>query len=212
MSFTDFLTGLSVVVSGLAALLAGYYSRRSIAYSKKSEDAAQLANSHADHSNVISANAWLDQYLVNLRSWADDACESISRAIHTTHLDSDKRSHELFECMYRLSASIDRGRWFFPNQWNAKIGLDKEPAYRGLRQPILDELVAAYDIVKKMNVTPGLNPVAQLVHCQRSFVSEVQQVLNPRRRAEEMDRVNKQFAISEKLAELKREESDLTNG
>ena len=105
--------------------------------------------------------------------------------------------------MYKLSSAIDRGRWFFPNQWNDEIGLHKEPAYRGLRQPILDHLVAAYDLVKNMKAATDGASVSDLVHYQRCFVSEVQQVLNPRRRNEEVERVNKQFTISEKLTGLK---------
>lgn len=203
MSLTDFLTALGVLVAGLAALLSAHYSKRAIEYSQRAESAAEQANAHADHSNVISANAWLDQYLCNVRSWADEACESISRAIHSAELEGDQRKRELFDVMYRLSAGIDRGRWFFPNLWNDEIGIHKEPAYRGLRQPILDHLVAAYDIVKEMSSAPAAKSITELVHCQRCFVSEVQQVLNPRRRDEEVVRVNKQFAISEKLAGLK---------
>lgn len=186
-------------MAGLAALLAGYYSKKTLEYSRRAETAASQANRHADHSNVISANAWLDQYLCNVRLWADEACESIARAMHATKLDPQERERQLFESMYRLSSLIDRGRWFFPNQWNEEVGLPKEPAYRGLRQPILDCLVTAYDAVKELRDSTGNATVAELVHCQRLFVSEVQQVLNPRRREEEVSRINAQFAISERI-------------
>jgi len=196
-------TGLGVVVAGLAALLAGYYSKRTLEYSNRAQESAAQANNHADNSNVISANAWLDQYLCNVRLWADEACENIARAMHAVNLQPDERNRELYEAMYRISSLIDRGRWFFPNQWSQEYGIEKEPAYRGVRQPILDRLVEAYELAKDLLKLDGKASVAGLLHCQRLFVSEVQQVLNPRRRDREVARIYEQFAISEKLTEKK---------
>jgi hypothetical protein len=200
MSPSDLFTAMGVVVAGLAALLSGYYSKRTVDFSQRAEQSAILANQHADHSNIISANAWMDQYLCNVRQWADEACECIARAMHATKLDPKEKEKELFEAMYKLSSLIDRGRWFFPNLWSDEVGIHKEAAYRGLRQPVLDCLVEAYDLVKALQQKDANANLSNLVHRQRLFVSEVQQVLNPRRREQEILRVNAQFAISEKLA------------
>lgn len=201
MPLSDIFTGLGVVVAGLAALLSGLYSKRTLEYSNRAQASAAQANNHADNSNVISANAWLDQYLCNVRVWADEASENISRAMHAVNLQPDERNRELYEAMYRISSLIDRGRWFFPNQWNQEYGIKKAPAYRGIRQPILDRLVEAYDLAKNLLKLDDKTSVEGLLHCQRLFVSEVQQVLNPRRRELEIARIYAQFAISEKLTD-----------
>jgi hypothetical protein len=202
MSDSDLFTALGVVMAGLAALLAGYYSKKTVEFAKNAESSAQKANENASHANVISANAWIEQYLCNVRVWADEACENIARAMHAVHLSSETRDVELFEAMYRISSLVDRGRWFFPNQWNDEIGLHKEAAYRGLRQPILDWLVEAYDLTKVLLEDKESKSVLGLVHCQRQFVSEVQQVLNPRRREQEIERITQQFSVSEKLSNM----------
>lgn len=203
MSFThaDLFSGLSVVVAGLAALIAAQYSRKAFVYSSNAERSANLANHHSAQANVLSANTWIDQYLNNVRVWGDEASECISRAMHATNLPKAERSIEFFESMYRLSSLVDRGRWFFPNQWNDEVGVHKEPAYRGLRQPILDHLVHAYEVVKALNNDDPLANSSDLVHQQRLFVSEVQRVLNPRRRDEEIARIEAQFAISQRLTD-----------
>jgi hypothetical protein len=197
----DVVSWLSAVLAGLSVLLSAIYSRRSLAYSKNAERAADLANAHSGQANVLSANAWLDQYLCNVRLWADEASENIARAMHATSLAAPDQAREYYEVMVRLSASIDRGRWFFPNQWAEEVGVDKEPAYRGLRQPILDHLVGAYDVVRALSDWMGSAKRPDLVHHQRLFASEVQRVMNPRRRVEEVARINAQFAISEELTQ-----------
>ena len=202
MSLSDLFTALGVVMAGLAALLSGFYSRKALRFSDLAEQSACLANQHSENSNVISANAWMDQYINNVRQWADESCECIARAMHAIKLAPDEKEHELFEAMYKLSSLIDRGRWFFPNLWNDEVGVHKEPAYRGLRQPLLDHLVEAYDLIKGFHHDGGKENLHELVHQQRLFVSEVQQVLNPRRREYEIQRIYSQFAISEKLAGL----------
>jgi hypothetical protein len=206
MSASDILTALGVVMAGLAALLAGYYSKKTLKYSSTAEHFARTANQHADHANILNANAWLDQYLCNVRAWADEACECISAANHSNHLDESERSEAIFNVLHKISSLIDRGRWFFPNQWSEEYGMHKEPAYRGVRQPILEQLVEAYDLIKEMRESGNFDKAHLLVHTQRLFVSEVQQVLNPRRRSEEVRRIYEQFAISEKLRQMPSEQ------
>lgn len=195
----DLLTALGVIVASLAALLAGHFSRKSLAYASRAEKAAKDANEHASEANVLSANSWVDQYMTNVRLWADEACESISTAIHAQKATPSRQEELFITSLQQISALIDRGRWFFPNQWSDEYGQHKEPAYRGLRQPILDSLVEAYTIIDELRNSKDATRVPELMHCQRTFVSEVQQVLNPRRREREIERINEQFAISERL-------------
>ncbi len=87
------------------------------------------------------------------------------------------------------------GRWYFPNRDHDKKGKNKEPAYRGVRQPCLDWVVFAYDIFADQQNTVGARE--QLVSCQRHFVSCIQEVLDPRSREEAIERVLTDFkAIS----------------
>lgn len=179
---------IAAVISGLAVLASAYYSRRALAYSNRAE--RLLAKS-----NQISANVWLDEYLRNLQVWAGEASENVSRAIHALRLDDQSfRDREIFESLYRLSSLIDRGRWFFPNIHDDKHGLNKELAFRGIRQPILDHLVMSYDLIKQFKGTNDDGTITKIVHCQRLFISEVQRVINPRRREPERERILKQFA------------------
>lgn len=199
MSAGDIFTALSVVVAGLAALLAAYYSKMSLEFACRAEKSANAANDHAHHSNILSANSWLDQYMTNVRVWADDACDAISIAIHALKADPSKQDEILFASLQRVSGLVDRGRWFFPNLWSDEYGHHKEPAYRGIRQPILDSLVDAYRTIEALRASKSADHIPELVHHQRMFVSEVQQVLDPRRREREIKRIEEQFAISEKL-------------
>lgn len=199
MSDGDIFTALGVVVAGLAALLAGYYSKKTIDNARRAEMLVQEANEHAFHSNLLNAHSWLDQYLTNVRIWAEEACDNISIAIHAVQVDGLRRDELLHTSLHKLSSLIDRGRWFFPNLWSDEYGQHKEPAYHGIRQPILDYLVDAYRVIETLLKAKDNDNVLDLVHSQRMFVSEVQQVLNPRRREQEIKRIDRQFDISEKL-------------
>lgn len=202
MSISDIFTAFGVVMAGFAALLAAYYSRKTLEYSSRAELAERQANSHAEYANVLNVKAWLDQYNCNVRLWADEACECISMAIHGLELEQAKCDEVLFGAKYKISSLIDRGRWFFPNQWQDDYGGHKEPAYRGIRQPILDFLVEAHEAICKHQKNQSGAVHDELVDCQRGFVSEVQQVFNPRRRKEELDRIYAQFAVCEKLRDM----------
>src|SRR3546814_5379018 len=52
------------------------------------------------------------------------------------------------DILARLSALLDSGRWYFPNRHAEQIGSHKPAAYRGLRQPVLDAIFAAYDCIR----------------------------------------------------------------
>lgn len=202
MSSADIFSALSIVVSGLAALLAAYYSRRSLRFSAKAEMYSKNAIENASQANVISANAWLEQYMSNVRIWADEACDAIAVAVHSLKADQESKEAMLVDALSKLSSLIDRGRWFFPNLWSDEYGQHKEPAYRGVRQPILDALVNAYNLIDKLRQSGGELHVQELIHYQRSFVSEVQKTLNPQRRNEEMNRIKRQFDIAERLRNI----------
>jgi hypothetical protein len=83
-----------------------------------------------------------------------------------------------------LSALIDRGRLFFPNLQDGKKGLDKDVAFQGYRQPALDALVDAYDLLGQTGDRPGPDRDAAdaFLAQRRRFVSEVFKAIDPVRR------------------------------
>ncbi len=83
-----------------------------------------------------------------------------------------------------LSALIDEGRLYFPNMQSTSHGRDKQEAYKGHRQPILDHLVDAYDFIGKIQRSAGAASTEQVAarfnKIRRDFVSEAQNAVDPR--------------------------------
>ncbi|WP_232441371.1 hypothetical protein [Burkholderia ubonensis] len=96
------------------------------------------------------------QHFLALRAWSDQISDLLSEVIHFCELDTEKcPSGSFFERRnkYRiaLSSMIDHGRWFFPNLHTESHGQDKELAFRGYRQDVLNSLVDAYNSVTGLN-------------------------------------------------------------
>lgn len=85
----------------------------------------------------------------------------------------------------RLSALIDHGRLFFPNDQPDKKGAEKPAAYQGFRQKILTVLVSAYNVLAReeslANDGARATACAELTELRRAFVSEAQLAIDPRR-------------------------------
>ena len=125
----------------------------------------------------------------------DWASETLERLADAHALIRDRRDNLLSDEEYRLrrsqmrarlSASLDRGRLFFPN---APVeGLDeseKEQAFRGKRRPALDAITRAYRIVSDSGKDPKFDlseGVRNIVTQKRLFISEVFADIDPRRR------------------------------
>jgi hypothetical protein len=138
-----------------------------------------------------------DQYFSGLISWAENAVDLTAEAVHVCDLDPRKlppgeffkRRHQL---QFRLSATIEKGRWFFPNIDVDTHGIHKEEAYRGYRPMVLDSLVWAYRSVGALDyVDQSKNPQRrdELVKCQRLFTTEIQKLLDPRSRKTEFEKL-----------------------
>ena len=166
------------IVSGIAASFATVISLVAVWLATKSQ-------SRMDR---LAHQSWTDAYFRDIASWAGEVCQSISAAIHLVEIEDDVARRQV---LIRLSAAIDMGRWFFPNHAFEEYGLKKEPAYRGVRQPLLDWIVRAYDICRG-EVAQG-NAHSSLVECQRQFVSAIQEVIDPRQRSAQIKRVQDDF-------------------
>jgi len=127
------------------------------------------------------------QYFAELRAWAGQAVDTLSEAVHLCDFDPRIRepgefTHELqrHRLRCRLSAHIDRGRWFFPNVQES--GPQQEASFKGYRHEIVQTLYEAYDAVGKLRESsPDGNQTGRerLHHLQRKFVRRIQRVLNP---------------------------------
>ncbi|HEY9552859.1 hypothetical protein [Allosphingosinicella sp.] len=142
----------------------------------------------------LELRAWTDQYFNVVRAWADRVCGTISDAIHMYRLDhSDPLLRR--DILARLSALLDSGRWYFPNRHAEQIGSHKPAAYRGLRQPVLDAIFAAYDCIRDERPECG----DKLESIQRQFVSYIQGVLDPGAREHEINRVLSEFSTAAEM-------------
>jgi hypothetical protein len=137
------------------------------------------------------------RYFEDFRTWADQAVESLTEAIHLCDLDPNKVQDEsVFSRRHRLriaiSSMIDKGRWFYPNIILDEHGAHKEEAYRGYRHELLDGLVEAYGSLQRLDYENQKNNWSvrkDLTAAKRHFVSQVQIILDPSRRNEEFERM-----------------------
>ena len=180
----DIVVGIaSAVISLGGACISLYFSRKS-----------QLAQAQAHEVELAS---WKQQYLGELRSWADESCDILSDTVHLCDLDPRKVNQPGFfeqslALRSKLSAICDRGRWFFPNEEAGDFGQHKPSAFRGFRDPILDPLISAYKRIGELSYQEQSKnqPVREaLVDDQRDFVDKVQDVLDPWSRNSEFSRI-----------------------
>jgi hypothetical protein len=175
------VSAVALASSGVAFLIARKSRLRAEKFEMQSAEIALIQNQ-------LAHQTWADEFFRDVTTWAGGVSLSISRAIH---LIEKADPEELTDVMIELSAAIDTGRWYFPNRHENKYGHEKQPAYRGFRQPVLDRVVHAYRIVE--NPTQCESPKSALIDCQRHFVSCVQEVLDPRTREEAIQRVLSDF-------------------
>ena len=134
----------------------------------------------------LSANAFASDWLRGLRGWASEAIDVLSEGAYAApgRLDVDPMDPDVkISCRHRLSALIDRGRFFIPNYTPNEVGLHKPTAFRGVRHPALDLLVAAERVLSNAEpeyITQFGSVRGTLIAIKREFVSEIQEILDPR--------------------------------
>lgn len=145
---------IEVFVAGLAVALTWYFSRR--------------------------AEFQLSNWLTEVRAWASECVDALAEA--RVAFDNDDGETEAARrkrvCAARLSALLDRGRFFLPNEPRENPDDRLKPlAYRGYRNAALDPLMAG---IRVLNGTePVTEPSKVIFELQREFVSEVYRVLRP---------------------------------
>src|SRR5262249_34480092 len=122
----DAQTLISVGSTALAACFAGV----SVVYSQRATRQAERSAQHL--------------YEDNMRVWAECRIEATGGLLEllsngTSEAEFDRRRSPL---LGTLRCQIDKGRWYFPNLHHERKGQSKPLAYRGIRQKVLDVLVA----------------------------------------------------------------------
>ncbi len=183
MSVADIISVLSVIVAVMAAGITTVLYVRTIALHKNSLS--------------VQVAAWKHDYFSELHEWARLTEITLSEAVHLCDLNPGvtknpsyfDRRHQL---RVELSALIDQGRWYFPNLMIDEFGQGKELAFRGYRQEVLDQLVAAYRLIGKLSYTMQAQNNAlraPLKDIKRAFTAEIQKTLDPRSRDRDYERI-----------------------
>ena len=160
------------VASAVVAVLSFFFNWRVVRRQERREGAALRL---AHDSDII---AWSDEVIGTLAEIHEALCEK-----GVAYADGDFRQMRM-GYRARLSALIDRGRLFFPNSAEGDKGRDKEEAYQGSRQPALEVLVKAYDLLASAgaHAGPDAEAAADLTKLRRRYVAEVFKAVDPVRR------------------------------
>ncbi|MFT3729565.1 MAG: hypothetical protein QM759_17215 [Terricaulis sp.] len=150
-------------------------------------------------------------------SWVHEAIDAVSEAISLADgrgkiYDAEEFRTRAFETGHKLSSIADRGRLLFPNEAPDTHGQQKEGAFQGYRQPILDAVVFACGQLARLDPEGGPDQDAErvLTRCRRLLVSEAQNALDPRRREQMLrqlaigrsDDMRSSFALAAELGNL----------
>lgn len=203
----------AAMISGLSAIAAIYSSVKARQQAKDASNSATAMQIEAtrisEESRSLQALEWTTQYFEGVRQWADIVVLRMSETMHLSLIeDPDFRRQEWIRVRSQLSASIDTGRWYFPNKFAEMYGQHKPPAYRGDRRRVLDYICFAYDALPtppeffqpgQQNDSYTTKAYSKIEGAKRQFVSEIQEVLNPRHREAQVNEVQEQFKIADSM-------------
>jgi hypothetical protein len=187
-SEANWIAIFALVVAGLAALAATQISRLQ---------------------SRLSAATIVADWLRDVRDWSCEAIAVVTTAAYAAEGAPGMESSDdavLAQCRTSLSAIIERGRFFLPNERPQEYGTEKPPAYRGYRHPALDALVAAKRVMEgSTELQLFENRYEALVALRREFLSTMQAIIDPLS-------TNKQVAKVRKLAYAERTNDPTAGG
>jgi hypothetical protein len=173
LGFNEWLSLISAAVAFVSFLLGRAAVRR--------QDALQFEALRSQHEARLID--WADAAIIVIAD-AQRHCRDLKNGLLTGGQDLTNAS----ELRTRMSALLDQGRLFFPNQPDS-AGEDadqpNEAAYSGQSHPAIDALYRAYRVISDQGRTSPLSPeeaVRAIVAQRRRFVSEVFRSVDPRRR------------------------------
>lgn len=156
-----------------------------------------------------------EEYFREIHLWTNEVCNELSACLHVLKIDPSQMNGKFYEVrnklLEKMSALIDRGRIFFPNiiggdkydksfadnfEDSEKVthGSHKESAFQGYRQEVLNILVDSYYFIKTLNYLKVNNEEEKrklILKCKRQFISNMQEILDPRRRKNEFSKLIK---------------------
>lgn len=178
---------VAVVVSLGAALASWHFVRQASRLRHEALDLAKLNRA--------------PRYLSDIRAWAAEVGDSISRSAHLFPSETDQgetgvSQDVLNRAMAILSSCIDRGRWFFPNVEASAFGTGKHGAYKGFRHKVLDPWVHIYRLMEGFQTGKGrLSEKSRklIMERRRVFASHIHSLLSE---------FHKQASVGQVLEEL----------
>jgi hypothetical protein len=145
----------------------------------------------------VDVNNFQLEYFRDLRAWADEVVEVMSEAgylceFNVSDWGNDELSKRQYYLRHRLSALADRGRWFLPNVQEDEAGTERETAYRGFRQRPLGAILRVHKLATKISLKDSVSNSKikeNIFNERRTFVSEIQVILDPRTREQEFKEI-----------------------
>lgn len=124
-------------------------------------------------------------------TWANEVIRELQSLLLICVLDDDDldaatRKAKLTEIIFSTSVLVEQGRLFFRNEVTDDHGQDKEPAYRGHRPTILDQIVLAHQIARQWEKADDVQRTDMMLlaeDCAKKFVSLAQQEVGRSRTA-----------------------------
>lgn len=156
------IAGIGVVIAVIGVVIAVLTHRATVASNRIAQ--------------ISIRNAMIDQF----RSWANDAIDAMAqveilRVRSATAPTADETLAMHARLRSEVSSLIDRGRMFIPNTIKDEHGQDKEPAYKGYRNRVLDLLIVFLELLREVgsNESSGFTEAhsAAFVSIRRAFVS-----------------------------------------
>ena len=139
--------------------------------------------------------AFANEYSKQIMDWYSEVIE----VLINLRLKSELKKSDLTQELVKLSALIERGRFFFPNiDKGDRFGVEKPIAYRGYRNLALDFLVASYKLFS------GSNPKQHLVQAERLsryFTSIVFEIIRPEENLERIREITDRYFAKEAMFE-----------
>lgn len=124
------------------------------------------------------------QLRMELLSWYTETSKIMIDIIHYIQAGifcSESFAQEKAALLSRLSAQIELGRFYFPNNTMMGVGKEKTSAYQGIRHPILDYVHCFYGIAQ---IADSASFCEELWNLERKYTSELFVVIDPRKRNE----------------------------
>ena len=127
------------------------------------------------------------EWMREVRSWASQLIDVLSQASYGAREEGSERRDQI-RWTQEMSALIEIGRFYLPNQRQDEHGMDKPLAYRGFRHAALDPIVAAVKIIQGDSKYPVPKAsILQELRCE--FVSALFRILGPEHHNKEVGRI-----------------------